>query len=112
MTFSIQRDLPIKYVLGLHPAVPTYPNGQDFMFEVASHLVRVAEVKSKEWDPLEIKFSTKTLKYVFGENMNDESFRERVKSILVELLETGALIKKGEFIFIPAGEFSKYYLTA
>jgi hypothetical protein len=112
MTFSIQRDLPIKYVLGLHPSVPGYPSGQDFMFDVASHLVRVAEVKSKDWDPLEIKFSTKTLKYVFGENMNDETFREKVKSILVELLESGSLTKKGEFIFIPASEFSKYYSIA
>jgi hypothetical protein len=112
MTFSIQRDLPIKYTLGLHPSVPSYPSKQDFLFEVASHLVRVAEVKSKDWDPTEIKFSTKTLKYVFGENMNEEPFREKIKSILVELLEAGVLTKKGEFIFIPAGEFSKYYLTA
>lgn len=112
MTFKIQRDLPIKYVLGLHPAVPGYPSGPDFVFDVASHLVRVAEAKGKDWDPSDIKFSTKTLKYVFGENMNDESFREKVKSVLVDLLESGSLVKKGEFIFIPAGEFSKYYLTA
>ena len=112
MRFRINQDLPIKYTLSLHTAMPGYPSSQDFLFDVASHLVRVVEVKSKDWDPDDIKFSTKTLKYVFGDHMNDEAFVQSVKKVISDLLTKGTLVKRGEFIFIPNTEFSKYYLIA
>ena len=62
MTFKINPNLPIKYTLALHTAMPKYPSSQDFMFDVSAHIVRVTEVKSKEWNSDDIKFSTKTLK--------------------------------------------------
>jgi hypothetical protein len=112
MKFKINRGLPIKYALSLHQAVPGYPTHQDFLFDVSAHIVRVTEVKSKDWDPEDIKFSTKTLKYVFGEHMHEEVFVSKIKSILSDLLAKGILEKRGEFIFIPNSEFSKYYLLA
>ena len=112
MIFNIQKGLPIKYSLGIHSALPNYPTETDFIFDVASHLVRVTEVKSKDWSADDIKFSTKTLKYVFGDHMNSDEFRTKIKELLKCLLEKGSLIKKGEFIFIPESEFSKYYLLA
>lgn len=112
MIFKTNPNLPVKYSLALHTALPTYPTSQDFVFDVIGHIVRVAEAKDKPWDPTEIKFSTKTLKYVFGDHMNSETFRLKIKNILKELLDSNQLIKKGEFIFIPENEFNKYYLTA
>jgi hypothetical protein len=112
MKFRINQDLPIKYTLNLHQSMQGYPTRQDFIFDVSTHLARVAEAKGKDWDPDDIKFSTKTLKYVFGENMQDEGFLQSMKSILSDLISTSALTKKGEFIFIPNSEFSKYYLLA
>jgi hypothetical protein len=112
MTFKIAEGLHIKYTLGLHPSVSSYPTQEDFMFDVASHIARVSDLKDKDWDVDDIKFSTKTLKYVFGDNMNSPEFREKIKAILVDLLDRSILSKKGEFIFIPETEFSKYYLTA
>lgn len=112
MTFKINQTLPIKYSLNVHNALPSYPTEADFIFDVASHLVRVADVKGKDWDIEDIKFSTKTLKYVFGDRMNDEQFKVSLKTILTGLLENGTLIKRGEYIFIPNSEFSKYYLIA
>jgi hypothetical protein len=109
MIFKINQALPIKYVLGVHTALPKYPTEQDFMFDVAAHLVRVTEVKSKDWDPTDIKFSTKTLKYVFGDKMESEEFKTQIKSLLKILIDNGSLTKKGEFIFVPEKEFSKYY---
>lgn len=112
MKFKINRNLPIKYALSLHQAMPGYPTKGDFIFDVAAHIVRVTEVKSKDWDPDDIKFSTKTLKYVFGEHMREEKFLIAIKKIMTDLLAEGSLIKRGEFIFIPKSEFSKYYLLA
>ena len=112
MTFKIQTGLPVKYALALHSALPSYPNSFDFLFDVASHIIRVTELKSKDWDPTDIKFSTKTLKYVFGEHMASDLFKDKIKTILKGLIASGTLIKKGEFIFIPETEFSKYYIIA
>jgi hypothetical protein len=111
-TFKIQPTLPIKYVLGVYRAIPTYPTTQDFMFEVISYIIKVADSKEKIWDPTEIKFSAKTLKYVFGDNMKSEEFVDRIKSILKDLLETEVLSKHGEHIFISQEEFTRYYLTS
>lgn len=107
--FKIQSLLPIKYSLSVHQALPSYPTHQDFMFDVASHLVKVSEKRGKAWDPDDLKFSVKTLTYVFGDNMKSEEFIDRIKAILRDLLDSGALIKNGTFIFITADEFSKYY---
>jgi hypothetical protein len=112
MTFNIHPSLPIKYTLGVHPALPTYPTRQDFVFDIAAHIVRVTELKSKDWSVDDIKFSTKTLKYVFGDRMQSAEFRDKIKDLLKSLLEDGTLLKKGDFVFIPESEFSKYYLTA
>lgn len=109
MTFKIQPTLPIKYTLAAHQALPNYPTHQDFMFDVVSHLVRVAEQRGKNWDAKDIKFSVKTLNYVFGDNMKSDEFRDRIKGILKDLIESGSLIKNGEFIFIENSEFSRYY---
>lgn len=109
MNFNVQPTLPIKYAMKIHQSLPNYPSHRDFMFEICSYIVRVTEQKEKEWDPNDIKFSAKTLKYVFGDNVKSEEFLDRIKSILKDLLETGALTKRGEFIFIDADEFSKYY---
>jgi len=112
MTFKINPGLPIKYALGVHPAMPSYPSSQDFMFDVASHIVRVTEVKSKDWSDDDIKFSTKTLKYVFGDRMHADDFKLKVRELLKSLLDNGTLSKKGDFMFIPESEFSKYFLIA
>jgi len=109
MNFNVQSTLPIKYAMKVHQSLPNYPTRQDFMFEICSYIVRVTEQKEKDWDPNDIKFSAKTLKYVFGNNVKSEEFLDRIKSILKDLLESGALTKRGEFIFIEADEFSKYY---
>lgn len=112
MIFKIKDELPIKYKLSVHSSMPNYPSAQDFMFDVAAHIVRVTELKEKDWDSNDIKFSTKTLKYVFGDHMKNESFKAKLKILIKDLLDTGLLIKKGEFIFMPESEFLKYYLIA
>jgi hypothetical protein len=112
MTFKIQGTLPIKYTLAAHQSLPNYPTHLDFMFDVVSHIVRVAEQKGKAWDPRDVKFSVKTLNYVFGDNMKSDEFRARIIAILKDLIESGALVKNGDFIFIEDSEFSRYYTVS
>lgn len=106
--FILNRDLPIKYVLECHTALRTYPTKQDFMFDVISYLVKVGETKGKEFDPADVKFTTKTLKYVFGDKLKGE-FLDKLKLVLEELVKENVIAKKGESLLIPESEFSKYY---
>ncbi len=109
MNFKIQETLPIKYSLGLHQSMPNYPTSQDFMFDVISYLIRVAESREKDWDPGDFKFSTKTLKYVFGDRFKSDDFVNRIKIILKDLLEIEAIERKGEYLYISKDELSRYY---
>ena len=91
--------------------MPSYPTRQDFIFDILSYIVKVTQVKSKEFDPEDIKFSTKTLKYVFGDKLTAE-FLEKLKLLMKDLIEDNILIKKGEFIIINQSEFLKFYIIS
>ena len=108
MIYKVQPTLPIKYILGVHQFMSVYPTIQDFMFDVITYLVKTSEKKGVDLNNL--RFSVKTLNYVFGDNMKSDEFVERIKSILKTLLlESETLEKKGEFIHIDKSELSKYY---
>ena len=99
----------MKYRLGIHTTMPNYPTSQDFMFDVCSFIVKVG--KEKELEAKDLKFSTKTLKYIFGDNVKSEDFNDRIKSIIRDLVESGTLTLSGEFFFIEESEFAKYFVT-
>lgn len=109
MMYRINSTLPIKYDLLVHTAMPNYPSHSDFIFDVCAYFVRVYGSKNKELDPTDLKFSAKTLKYIFGDQINDESFRAKIKQIVADCLEDGSLTKTGEFIFISETTFTKYF---
>jgi hypothetical protein len=109
MTINLNTLAPLKYSLEAHIALPTYPTRQDFVFDISSYLIRVAESKSRKLDPDDLKFSTKTLKYVFNDKMNDEEFRDKIKLIMKGMIEDGSLVKAGENLVISQSEFLKLY---
>jgi hypothetical protein len=106
--FIINQDLPIKYVLECHASSHSYPTTQDFMFDIISYLVRVSETKGKDFDTTDVKFTTKTLKYVFGDRLQGE-FLEKLKLVLETLVKEDTINRKGDSLLIPESEFSKYY---
>lgn len=108
MKFLVNPSLPLKYHLDCHVSLSEYPTKSDFMFDMISYIVRVYEAKPKVWDPNDIKFSMKTLKYVFGDKMTPE-FIDKLKSIMRSLVEDGTLNVKGEFINISEDVFTNYY---
>jgi hypothetical protein len=109
MMYKINSTLPIKYDLLVHTAMPNYPSHSDFIFDVCAYFVRVYGSKNKELNPTDLKFSAKTLKYIFGDQVNNENFRAKIKQIVADSLEDGSLTKTGEFIFISEETFTKYF---
>jgi hypothetical protein len=109
MIFNLSQVAPLKYSLEAHIALPNYPTRQDFVFDITSYLIRVSESKSRKLDPDDLKFSTKTLKYVFSDKMNDDEFRDKIKLIMKDMIEDGSLEKTGENLVISQNEFLKLY---
>lgn len=109
MMINLNKTLPLKYILDTHTALLNYPTEQDFLFDIISYIVRVSVSKSKPIDPKDIKFSTKTLKYVFGDKLGNQEFTDKIKLIMQSLIEDGKLSKKGEYLQIDEPTFFTYY---
>jgi hypothetical protein len=109
INLKFKQDLPIKYELGLHQVLPSYPTETDFIVDVVSYIARVCEVKQKEFDTKDLKFSAKTLKYIFTENDVNQTFKDRLRGVIKSLIEKGDLTKKGEFLYINQDTFNKLY---
>jgi hypothetical protein len=109
MQINLKKNLPLKYLLDTHTALLSYPTEQDFVFDIISHIVKVSVSKSKEIDSTDIRFSTKTLKYVFGEKLSNQEFTDKIKLIMKSLIEDGRLVKKGESLVISEPVFLTYY---
>ena len=107
--YKINDQLPVKYHFSVHTSMPSYPTYSDFVFDVCSYLLRVHGQKKPVLTQQELKFSVKTLKYVFGTNMENEDFRIRLKEHLTDGIGLGHLQKNGEFIFISEESFTNYF---
>jgi len=55
------------------------------------------------------KFSSKSLKYVFGDRIKDETFKEEIVQYLKTLLKDELLISKGESIFFTKNALKHFY---
>jgi hypothetical protein len=108
MTIAIRSDLPIKYYLNLHND-PRVFDSDTYLFEIIQYLLRVIDSKSKELSYDNLKFSSKSLKYIFGDKLNDETFKTNLVKTLKEMISENLLESQGDFIKITQLSISKFY---
>jgi hypothetical protein len=101
MTPILRDDLKLKYYLGLHNLHLTK---YSILFDICEYLVK----KNKK-DLSAFKFSPKTLKYIFGDRINDDSFKIKIVSFIRELSKDEYLFKKEDSIFITKKGITRYY---
>lgn len=109
INYKLKSDLPIKYELGLHKVLPSYPTETDFVVDIIQYIIRVCELKNKDFNPADLKFSAKTLKYVFNENEVTSDFKDKLRVVIKKLMDSETLIKKGEFLYINQAVFNELY---
>lgn len=109
INFKLKADLPIKYELSLHRVLPCYPTEKDFMVDIIQYIIKVCEIKHKEFNPADLKFSAKTLKYVFTENEVTPGFKDKLRLVIKKLMDTESLIKRGDFLYINQAVFTELY---
>ena len=108
MTIAIRSDLQIKYYLNLHNDSAA-TDSDAFLFEIISYLLRVIDSKQKQLSYDNLKFSSKSLKYVFGDRVNDETFKKNLVQALKEMIAAGSLETDADFIKITKLGISKFY---
>lgn len=108
MRMRTRSDLPIKYLLNLH-VEDDLRDRFTLLFEISQYIIKVCEVKGKVLDPNAMKFSSKSLKYVFGERLKDETFKSNLVKSLKELISEEYILPQGEFMFLTKKSITHFY---
>lgn len=76
-------------------------------FEIIKYLINQDSFKNEISD---IKFSTKTLKYIFGEEkLNEEKFKDFVINSIKELIKKDLIYLKGKTFYMTEELIKKFY---
>ena len=110
MTMKLRSDLPIKYYLNLYNE-EGLNDEFTLLFEILQYIIRVANTKDKDLDPNNIRFSSKSLKYVFGDRIKDETFKLNLVKSLKKMITEEYLKSEGDFIYFTKKGLTHFYLT-
>lgn len=106
----LRSDLPIKYYLNLYNE-EGLSDEFTLLFEILQYIIKVANSKDKSLTLENIKFSSKSLKYVFGERLKDETFKTNVVKSLKKMISDEYLTTEGDFIYFTKKGLTYFYLT-
>lgn len=98
-----RSDVPVKFRLGLHNE-PTLIEDKSYLFDIICHLSRSS---SKGLDSM--KFSAKTLKYVFGQKLEDETFKASIVKAIKKFIESGDISVSGDSMQVTQKGLSNFY---
>lgn len=104
----LRADLPIKYYLGLHNA-DEVKDDSAVLFDILQYLIKVLQTKQKEINTDTLKFTSNSLKYIFGEKIKDETFKTELVKNIKRLIQSEHLSIDGDTIKITQKGFNKFY---
>ena len=107
---TLRSDLPIKYYLNLYNE-EGLSDEFTLLFEILQYILRVANAKEKSLELNNIKFSSKSLKYVFGDKIKDETFKTNLVKSLKTMINDDYLTTEGDFIYFTKKGLTYFYLT-
>jgi hypothetical protein len=107
---TLRSDLPIKYYLNLYNE-EGLSDEFTLLFEILQYIIRVANSKDKSLELNNIKFSSKSLKYVFGDKIKDETFKTNLVKSLKAMINEEYLVTEGDFIYFTKKGLTYFYLT-
>ncbi len=79
-------------------------------FEITRYLIEYAETTGNEFlDLNKMKFTSKTLKYIFGDKIKDEKFKNTVVSSIKEMISLNLIKRNNKAMYLTEKIISKYY---
>ena len=106
----LRSDLPLKYYLNLYNE-DSLSDNYTVLYDILQYIIKVANAKEKSLELKNLKFSSKSLKYVFGERLKNETFKISVVKSLKEMIFQEYLKSEGDFIYFTKKGLTYFYLT-
>lgn len=106
-TIEIKDDLPLKYYLSLHLNKYTEDS---VLFEIINYIVtNNIENKDKDISYSNLKFSSKTLKYMFGEDITDEKFKNEIIISIKKLISNEKIHVNKKYFHVTEKGILNFY---
>ena len=109
MNLKIKDDIQIKYHLNMH-LMDSFIERDSIGFELIRYVVD--QIESHDTKTLELKnmkFTSKTLKYVFGDKIKEDEFKEYTISKIKEMISMDWIEPKNKSMFITEKMISNFY---
>ena len=105
-SLKIKKDIKLKYLLNLHLTDNLIDN-DSIVFEILRYLVN--QSNSSDLDLENIKFTSKTLKYIFGEKISEDSFKNFVINSIKDNIKSDKILPKGKSMYMSKKIIYEYY---
>lgn len=105
---DIKENLKLKYYLNMHlnGSIDKY----SVLFEIINYInANNIENNDKAISYNTLKFSSKTLKYIFGDKFNNEDFKNSIILNIKYLIEKGYIDNKSKTFHITKKGFETFY---
>ena len=106
---ELRNDLQLKYYLNMH-LNNTLIDKNAILFEIISYILsNNIEGKEKDISYKNLKFSSKTLKYIFGERFESEEQKDSIIAMIRELVEDKSIDIRSKTFHVSEKGISKFY---
>ena len=109
MTMTLRSDLPIKYYLLVHNEDRLHDELSS-LFDILQYLNKVLQAKGKAASLDSFKFTSNSLKYVFGDRLKDETFKQILVKKIKTLIAQEYILVEGEQMKITQKALTNFYI--
>ena len=109
MNLTIKNDTPIKYHLNLH-LMESFIERDSIGFELIKYVIdQIESSDNKTLDFSNMKFTSKTLKYIFGDKIKDEEFKTYIVAKIKEMITMEWIEPRNKSMFITEKMINNFY---
>lgn len=106
---KLRSDIPFKYYLEVYMK-PELRDNKSILFSIISYMLKILETKNKEIDLNSFKFSSKSLKYIFGDMMENDSTKNEIISSIKSLISSEDISVQKEQFYITEKGLTNFYI--
>jgi len=108
MNLTINKEIAIKYHLNMH-LMESFLEKDSIAFEVIKYVIKDIEANDKELTMSNFKFTSRTLKYIFGDRMKEPEFKEYIVTNLKEMIKQTWIKPDGQSMYITEEMLKVFY---
>ena len=108
MNLKIKESVPLKYLLNMH-LIESLIDRDSIAFEIVKYVDRDIDANGKDRIIENFKFSSRTLKYIFGDRMKNDEFKIFLIEQIKSLIKDDLIKPNGKSMYINIDMLNKFY---